>query len=572
MKLSHSMLALLCLVTGALLGADWTASDAARQEKQEPPSDWIDPATGHRVIRLSKDPGTSSFYFHQQSYTEKGDKIVVSAKKGLAAIDISKLGTSPPTVEQITQGKGGGNVIVGKKSRQVYYITGGSLWATHVDTKESRELAKLPKGFGQSSGLALNADETLVASTANDPEAREKAKSINSPGKSDFFPPGGLPKGTKLVPGGKSLVMFTVNTKTGELKKIHYSTDWLNHTQFSPTDPEQILFCHEGSWDYVNRVRTIRADGTGEKLMHPRTMVNEIAGHEFFSFDGQMVWYDLQTPRSSVFWLAGVNIKTGERIRYPIERNQWSVHYNQSHDGKLFSGDGGGPNSVANRAPKGAKPLDGPGNGQWMYLFTPEAGKFETIKVGGEDVKIGKFKAEKLVDMSKHNYNTKAGGTEPNGTFTPDNKWVVFRSKMHGEMHVYAVEVAKPQPAKAEQAATDWVDPTTGHRVIRLSGPGGGGSLYFHQNTYTPEGDKLIFNSKGAIVAVDLTTLGVKPPKSMSCCKAPAPSRWPARPAKSISPRAKAAASTLFTSIPTRCAKSRTPSAGASMPTRRFPC
>jgi oligogalacturonide lyase len=510
MKLSHATLALLCLISAALVGADWSSTDAARQSNQEPPTDWIDPATGHRVIRLSKDPGTQSLYFHQQSYTEKGDKLVVNSKKGIAAIDLTTLGTAPCKVELITQSKGGGNLIVGKKSRQVYYIIGGSLWATHIDTKETRELAKLPKGYGQASGLALNADETLVASTATDPEGKEKANPIDKKD-SYILPITGAKQ--KMTPGGRSLVMFTVNMTTGELKKIHYSTDWLNHTQFSPTDPEQILFCHEGTWDAVNRVRTIRADGSGEKLLHQRTMKNEIAGHEFFGFDGQTVWYDLQTPRSTVFWLAGVNLKTGERIRYPIERNQWSVHYNQSHDGKLFSGDGGGPNSVANRTLKGGK-LDGPGNGQWMYLFAPVNDKSETIKVAGEDVKIGKLKVEKLVDMSKHNYTTGGeGGTEPNGTFTPDNKWVVFRSNMHGQTHVYAVEVAKPQAAKAKQAPADWIDPTTGHRVIRLSGPGGGSSLYFHQNTYTPEGDKLIFNSKGAIVAVDLAKLGVEPPK-----------------------------------------------------------
>src|ERR1700751_3068707 len=60
---------------------------------------------------------------------------------------------------------------------------------------------------------------------------------------------------------------------------------------------------------------------------------------------------------------------------------------------------------------------------------------------------------------------------------------------------------------------TDWIDPATGHRVIRLSPDDGGSSLYFHQNTYTPEGDKIIFDSKGTIVAVDLKSLGDKPPK-----------------------------------------------------------
>jgi oligogalacturonide lyase len=173
--------------------------------------------------------------------------------------------------------------------------------------------------------------------------------------------------------------------------------------------------------------------------MHPRTIQYEIAGHEFFSHDGQFVWYDLQTPRSSVFWIGGVNVYTGARIRYPLERSQWSVHYNVSWDGKLFAGDGGGPNSVANHGPfPENKLLDPPQNGQWMYLFTPKADSYTTVKVGGEDVKVGKFDVEKLVDLSKQDYKL-----EPNLTFTPDDKWIIFRSNMEGATQVYAVEIAK---------------------------------------------------------------------------------------------------------------------------------
>lgn len=53
-------------------------------------------------------------------------------------------------------------------------------------------------------------------------------------------------------------------------------------------------------------------------------------------------------------------------------------------------------------------------------------------------IKVGYFKSERLVDLSKHNYRL-----EPNVTFTPDAKWIVFRSNMHGPTHVYAVEVEK---------------------------------------------------------------------------------------------------------------------------------
>ncbi len=32
------------------------------------------------------------------------------------------------------------------------------------------------------------------------------------------------------------------------------STDWLNHIQFSPNDPEQVMYSHEGPWHKVDRI------------------------------------------------------------------------------------------------------------------------------------------------------------------------------------------------------------------------------------------------------------------------------------------------------------------------------
>ncbi len=73
-------------------------------------------------------------------------------------------------------------------------------------------------------------------------------------------------------------------------------------------------------------------------------------------------------------------------------------------------------------------------------MFTPQNDKFATIKVGNEEVKVGALHGEKLVDMSKHDY-----ALEPNVTFTPDCKWLVFRGNMQGTRHVYAVELKKTQ-------------------------------------------------------------------------------------------------------------------------------
>src|SRR6185369_11508425 len=208
------------------------------------------------------------------------------------------------------------------------------------------------------------------------------------------------------------MTLYTINIKSGEVKTFHPATDWLNHVQFSPTDPTLMMFCHEGPWHKVDRIWTIRTDGSQLTKVHTRTMDMEIAGHEFFGLDGKHIYYDLQTPKSQVFWLAEYEVKTGKLTKYSLTKHEWSVHFNVSPDGKLFSGDGGGPNSVA----KGD-------NGQWIYLFRPENGKLI---------------AEKLVNLAKHDYSL-----EPNGMFTPDGKWIVFRSNMFGPTQVYAVEVKK---------------------------------------------------------------------------------------------------------------------------------
>src|SRR6187402_2892368 len=103
------------------------------------------------------------------------------------------------------------------------------------------------------------------------------------------------------------MAMFTVNTATGDQVIIHRSTDWLNHLQFSPTDPQLLMFCHEGPWHRVDRIWSMRLGDAQPQLVHHRTMNMEIAGHEFFSVDGRSIWYDLQTPRGEVFWLAHAN-------------------------------------------------------------------------------------------------------------------------------------------------------------------------------------------------------------------------------------------------------------------------
>jgi oligogalacturonide lyase len=428
---------------------------------EEPPTDWIDPDTGHRVIRLSREPGTASLYFNENAYTADGKKLIVTTPGGgIAAIDLQTRAIIPLVAGPVSV------LMTGHKTGDIYYTKraarpaagadgaavesiGGTVYATSVDTGRTREVIKLPPGVSVAS---LNADETMFIGVKL-PEGQGRGRTGGAAARGGADPrfqqadyQGAGPDGEKLtfaqakdlqlhrtlmqVRASPPRSLFTLEIKTGEIKIIHSESEWLNHLQFSPTDPGLIMFCHEGPWIEVDRVWTIRTDGTGLTKVHSRIMNMEKAGHEFFSADGKTIWYDLQMPRSEVFWLAGYEVATGHRTWYELQRDDWSVHFNVSPDGKLFAGDGGDEEMVAH-----AK------NGKWIYLFHPEEIP-EMIGIKSPNsadlVHPGLFKSERLVNMARHDYRL-----EPNVTFTPDMKWIVFRSNMHGAVHVYEVEIAK---------------------------------------------------------------------------------------------------------------------------------
>ncbi len=261
-----------CLVIVLLFAATSLAQQAA--PAIEPPLEWVEPETGHRVIRLTRDAGSASLYFHQNAYTASGDKFVVTTPKGISTIEL-KTGK----IELIVEGRAS-NLIVGRKTRQVFYLKDGAVMVTHLDTKSTREIVKRAE-LRTGSGLAINADETLLGGSFVEGGALGEFQPPASatPGQRQDSYPGKGEMMERRLAAKLPMALYTINVKTGEVKTFHHATDWLNHVQFSPTDPALMMFCHEGPWHKVDRIWTIRTDGTGLTKIHTRTMEMEIAGH-----------------------------------------------------------------------------------------------------------------------------------------------------------------------------------------------------------------------------------------------------------------------------------------------------
>src|ERR1700752_4727889 len=123
---------------------------------EEPPASWVDPDTGHRVIRLTKEPGSASLYFNQNGYTADGKKMVYTTPDGISALDLKTYAAKPVVQGRVRI------IVTGRKTQSVYYLKEGAVYASDVDTGVAREIAKLPP---RGSVSTVNADESLLAGT-----------------------------------------------------------------------------------------------------------------------------------------------------------------------------------------------------------------------------------------------------------------------------------------------------------------------------------------------------------------------------------------------------------------------
>src|SRR5436189_5809144 len=104
----------------SLMLAMLAALRAGQESPQQPPREWIDADTGHRVVRLSDEAGSQSLYFHQNPYTPDGAKLIITTPTSLSAIDLKTR-----VVEKVIDGRVNA-IMTGRKTGRAYYIRAGT--------------------------------------------------------------------------------------------------------------------------------------------------------------------------------------------------------------------------------------------------------------------------------------------------------------------------------------------------------------------------------------------------------------------------------------------------------------
>ena len=157
-KLLHSgILASFATLTSLAVDSPAPVASQAAPKTVEPPTSWIDPDTGHRVIRLTREPDSASLYFNDNGYTPDGGQMIYTTPEGISVLNLKTFETRA--------GRAGWRARHRSRAENAARLlhqappSGRSMPRTSTPARRASSPICRPRG-----GIAaINADETLAA-------------------------------------------------------------------------------------------------------------------------------------------------------------------------------------------------------------------------------------------------------------------------------------------------------------------------------------------------------------------------------------------------------------------------
>jgi len=248
--------------------------------------EYKDAETGARVRMLTGDGSDNvHLYFTSESFVSGSDAIVFGSNR-TGKFQHYLLDIKSKRLTQLTDGQdisptraclGGGG--------QLLYFDGPELRALKVDTLEDRVLYRVPDGF-EASLPTCTARGDFVAFAYKEKAAKSTGTNVIYSNMAETF---------YQHPGS---VVMRIDTSNGTPVAVWGERNWISHVLIHPTDPSQILFCHEGGGLVGQRmfmadVHDITRKAGVTPLFAMRD--NEFTVHEYFTRGGEIGFqYEVQ--------------------------------------------------------------------------------------------------------------------------------------------------------------------------------------------------------------------------------------------------------------------------------------
>ena len=360
---------------------------------------FIAPESGQEVVQLTTDSADDSHLYFTSNGFLPGRNTLVFASKRSGAWNLYLMDLASFEFTQLTDSRrisAQGAVV---SEREVFYVDGREVRATDFNTLESRKVVDLPAGYGVGSALSITHDgKTLAFSIVENIKLETKTGVLYSD------------MDEKFEKRPWSAVMVGNADGTG-WHEVARQKKWISHVLISPSDPNLILYCHEGRWDKVEqRLWLVHANDTGKRMLRPEEAPELRIGHEFWFDDGVRVGYQSSWPNQAKR-IGVANALTGQFDEAILEYSDGHLHAAQ--DLRFVIGDG------SQKEP-------------FLNLYRRQAN--------------GRYVGERLW---RHGGSFAQQYWHPHPRISPDESSVVFTSNTGGDGNVYLIRLG--DKARAEQ-------------------------------------------------------------------------------------------------------------------------
>ena len=247
-----------------------------------------DPLTGRKITQLtnSRDCDSVHLYFTENAFTRGGREIFFTSDRDTPGIDnVFTVNRETGIITRVTAYTDQGITQLTKdpESTVILYNHGRDVVLHSLVTGEKQVLYIFPEEF-RPGRLSLNCDHTLAGILMNEDVKVEHG--VNYAGFEE-----------KMYRVKRSRIVFVplVNGRAGEPYTGVRDTCEAGHLQFSPTDKNLCMYCHEGPWHLVmQRIFMVDTD-TLEVFPCFRQNKEDSVGHEFWTRDGH-VFFDNRGP------------------------------------------------------------------------------------------------------------------------------------------------------------------------------------------------------------------------------------------------------------------------------------
>lgn len=334
----------LAIAPACLALPHWTRALAAAQPASHGPvgrttdvsgeiKEYKDVETGARVRLLTGDGSDNvHLYFTSESFVTGSDAIVFGSNR-TGRYQHYLLEIKARRLTQLTNGQdisptraclgGGGHLI---------YFDGPVLHSLKVDTLEDRELYRVPEGF-DASLPTCTAKGDFTAFAYKEKNARSVTSDVIYSGMAETFHQ------------HPACVIMRVDTGSGMPVAVWGERNWISHVLIHPTDPAQILFCHEGGGLVKQRMFMVNAEGgiSRKAVATPLFPMreNEFTVHEYFTRQGEVGFqYEVQRNGRMEYYNAFVR-PDGTWLRQFQLPGPRPGHIQSNSDNTLVVGDRG---------------------------------------------------------------------------------------------------------------------------------------------------------------------------------------------------------------------------------------